>query len=199
MYKEDLPMQLIAITHPEFLPQEASLLTALLAEGLPLLHLRKPNATKRAIGKLLEEIPNQYYPRIAIHNDLDLAISYKLGGIHLNAAHPFPLKNYKGRISCSCHSLAELPEAKKHCDYVFLSPIYDSISKRDYQSGFSEEELQKASDDGLIDAQVIALGGITASKIEALSRLHFGGVAILGDLWKEPTIEYVLDTLKKYI
>ncbi|MBP8776870.1 MAG: thiamine phosphate synthase [Bacteroidaceae bacterium] len=199
MYKEDLSMQLIAITYPEFLPQEGSLLTALLAEGLPFLHLRKPRGTIRKVEKLLEEIPTQYYSRIAIHNHLDLAVSHNLGGVHLNATHPLPPVNYKGRISCSCHSLQELPEAKKRCDYLFLSPVYDSISKKGYQSGFSEKELQKASDEGLIDAQVIALGGITSSKLEALSTLHFGGVAILGDLWKEPTIEYVLDTLKKYI
>jgi len=199
MYKEEFPMQLIAITHPEFLPQEASLLTALLAEGLPFLHLRKPKGTMRKVKMLLEEIPSQYYPRIAIHNYLDLAVSHQLGGVHLNAAHPLPPLNYEGRISCSCHSFTELPEAKKRCDYLFLSPIYDSISKKGYQSGFSEDELQEAADEGLIDAKVIALGGVTSSKLETLSALHFGGVAILGDLWKEPTIEYVLDTLKKYI
>jgi thiamine-phosphate pyrophosphorylase len=64
-----------------------------------------------------------------------------------------------------------------------LSPIFDSLSKRGYTSGFSAEELQRAADEGIIDEKVIALGGVTFDKIVYLERLNFGGVAMIGALY----------------
>lgn len=50
-------------------------------------------------------------------------------------------------------------------DYLFLSPIFDSISKRGYLSQFSFESLQNAAKEGLIDGKVFALGGVTQAKV----------------------------------
>ena len=69
-------------------------------------------------------------------------------------------------------------------DYVFLSPIFDSISKRGYRSQFSLTELQKAAAEGIIDSKVVALGGITKDKLPLLQSLHFGGAAMLGAIWE---------------
>jgi thiamine-phosphate pyrophosphorylase len=64
-----------------------------------------------------------------------------------------------------------------------LSPIFDSISKVGYKSAFTNDELLKASKDGIIDERVIALGGITPDKIPYLRELNFGGVAMLGSIY----------------
>lgn len=69
-------------------------------------------------------------------------------------------------------------------DYVFLSPIFDSISKSGYRSAFSYARLRDAADRGVIDEKVVALGGVTFDKIPLLSSLHFGGAAMLGAIWK---------------
>ena len=76
-----------------------------------------------------------------------------------------------------------LTQGNKESDYLFLSPIFDSISKMRYRSAFSHEELQRAADTGIIDNRVVALGGVTYDKIAYLESLHFGGVAMSGALW----------------
>ena len=73
---------------------------------------------------------------------------------------------------------------KADYDYLLLSPIFDSISKQGYRSGFSDEELRRASDEGIIDHKVIALGGVTPDRIGYLESLNFGGVAMMGAIYK---------------
>ena len=63
-------------------------------------------------------------------------------------------------------------------DYVFLSPVFDSISKQGYRAAFSMETLEQAR--GIIDEKVFALGGVTLDKITILEQLHFGGIAVYG-------------------
>ena len=86
-------------------------------------------------------------------------------------------------VSASCHSIAEAAAKKAEADYVFLSPIFDSISKQGYQAAYSDGALSEAADGGIIDSRVIALGGITAERMPMLRRWHFGGAAFLGDVW----------------
>ena len=85
--------------------------------------------------------------------------------------------NSKITISRSCHTLQELKNIS-HFDYVFLSPIFDSISKQGYRAAFSMETLEQAR--GIIDEKVFALGGVTLDKITILEQLHFGGIAVYG-------------------
>jgi len=44
--------------------------------------------------------------------------------------------------------------------------------------------LTKAASDGIIDNKVFALGGVTVDAIPQLERLSFGGIALMGDIWK---------------
>lgn len=176
-------MKWIAITSPDFLPGEASAIVMLLQSGINIVHLRKPQADVSACRKLIEEIPPQYYPRIVLHQHFELCNKYHLRGIHLNSRNSTIPVQFEGHISCSCHSFQEVKEKKGKVDYVFLSPIFDSISKQGYQSAFTIESLQQAQQEGIIDSKVIALGGITANKIPVLRSLSFGGAALMGDLW----------------
>ena len=106
-----------------------------------------------------------------------------LGGIHLNSRNSLPSSYSAGTVSRSCHSFAEVTEHKPIVDYLFLSPILDSISKTGYLSAFSEEDLIRASANGIIDYKVMALGGVTFESIPLLERLSFGGAVMLGDVW----------------
>ena len=90
--------------------------------------------------------------------------------------------DYQGTRTRSCHSFDEVVRYKHECDYLFLSPIFDSISKSGYHSNFSHDELLEASKSGVIDNRVIALGGVTFDKLPYLKSLHFGGVAMMGAL-----------------
>ena len=67
---------------------------------------------------------------------------------------------------------------------MFLSQIYDGITKPDFKSSFSELELQDATSHGIIDSKVMAFGGISLDNIDNLKSYGFGGVVIFGDIWK---------------
>ena len=101
-------MKLVIITNPSFLEDEAEVVTALFDVGLEKLHLRKPGAKLEDIVRFLEEIPERYRSRITIHEFFELKERFGLGGIHLNARHPVAPENYKGGLSCSCHTIEEV-------------------------------------------------------------------------------------------
>lgn len=177
-------MKLIAMTLPYFFIEEHQILTALFDEGLELLHLRKPNAEPVFSERLLALIPSEYRERIVVHDHFYLKDEYRLKGIHLNERNPEIPKNYKGHVSASFHTPEEVVEGKKKYDYVFFSPIFDSISKPDYHSPYTPAQLRELGSRKVIDKHVMALGGITLENIERARDYGFGGAVVLGSLWQ---------------
>lgn len=173
--------KLIAITLPDFFPEEAGIINSLFEAGLERLHVRKPYSDCEALKSLLENIAPENYSRIVLHDHFDLAKELLLGGIHLNRRNSEVLQGFNGTLSRSCHSIAELEESP--LDYLFLSPVFPSISKSGYGDGFSLERLKEAAEEGIITKRVYALGGICAGTIPLLRNIPFGGVAVLGALW----------------
>lgn len=182
-------MKLIVITPPQFFDGEAAALTALFRNGLEILHLRKPGASAQALERLLRQLPEEYLPRIVTHDHFPLATAFGLKGIHLNGRNPQPPAGYTGHVSRSCHSLEEVRRHKPACGYLFLSPIYDSISKEGYPAAYTREELRRARRAGLIDSRVMALGGVTLERLPETASLGFGGAVLLGDIWQRPPEE----------
>lgn len=176
-------MKLILITPPTYFVEENKIITDLFEEGLDILHLRKPETAPMFAERLLTLIPEHYHKRIVVHGHFYLKEEYRLKGIHLNSRNPNLPDGYKGHISCSCHSLEEVKSRKKQCDYVFLSPVFDSISKKNYHANYTPEEIRKAHKAGIIDKKVIALGGIDIDNITEVKNYGFGGAAIMGALW----------------
>ncbi|WP_281643804.1 thiamine phosphate synthase [Bacteroides zoogleoformans] len=177
-------MKLIVITHPRFFEGETAIITALFENGLEILHLRKPEASAGELEFFLRQFPEKYRSRIVTHEHFKLVPVFNLKGIHLNGRNKRAPKDYAGHISCSCHSIAEVSQHKSHSDYVFLSPVYDSISKEGYASAYSYDHLLEARQEGIIDDKVIALGGVDMQHLPEIHSLGFGGVALLGDIWQ---------------
>lgn len=177
-------MKFIVVTSPDFIPGEASRIVQLLEQGANIIHIRKPGATMEAYRHLINEIPEEWHSRLAVHDHFELASRYHLQGIHLNRRHPDIPNGYQGAVSCSCHSLEEVMKMRERCDYVFLSPVFDSISKPGYHARYTIKELQQAHEQGMINRKVIALGGVTKDKISLLASWGFGGYAMLGSIWK---------------
>lgn len=196
-----MSVKIIVITRPEFFEGETGLVNMLFEQGMERLHLRKPRATKRELAEWIEGIDPPFRQRIAIHDHHELARDYALGGIHLNSRNPLPpiwiekkktsipisaeLENTQRHftLSRSCHSIAEVKECFDNLDYMFLSPIYDSISKEGYGAAFSRQQLRDAYAAGLLGDNVFALGGISVDKLPELKAMGFKGAAVLGDLW----------------
>ncbi len=186
-------MKLIVMTQPTFFVEEDKIITSLFDEGLDYLHLYKPGSSPMYSERLLTLLPEEYYGKITVHDNFYLKEEYKLRGIHIDdAATPAP-KGYKGHISRTCTSLADLKETKRNADYVFLKYIFDSQSEPDQKASFTEAELYEAARHGLIDRHVYALGGMNLENVRMAKDLGFGGIVISGDLWNRFNIHQELD------
>ena len=177
-------MKLILLTHPDFFIQEHIILDAMFEEGLDMLHILKPNSEPIFCERLLKLMDKGWRKKIVTHEHFYLKNEFKLHGIHLIQRNPEAPAKYRGHVSCSCFSMEEVVRRKPKCDYVFLSQIYDGITKPDFKSSFSELELQDATSHGIIDSKVMAFGGISLDNIDNLKSYGFGGVVIFGDIWK---------------
>lgn len=176
-------MRIIAITLPELYPGEGEVIMKALDGGYHLVHLRKPEASEQEMAAIIESLPEKYRSRLVLHSHFHLAGRYGVYGIHLNSRCSTVPEGFKGSISRSCHSLDEVEKFKENCDYLFLSPIFDSISKQGYRSAFTEEVLREAARKGIIDDKVCALGGVHHGCLQFLEELGFGGAAMLGSVW----------------
>ena len=178
-------MKLIVVTAPTFFVEEDKIITALFEEGLDILHLRKPETPAMYSERLLTLIPEKYHKRIITHEHFYLQEEFSLMGIHLNTRNPKEPHDYSGHISCTCHSLDEVQNKKHFYDYLFLSPIYNCITKSGVTSGFTAEELRQAGKSKVIDSRVMALGGITPDNILEIKDYGVGGAVVMGDLWNK--------------
>lgn len=192
-------MHLIVITEPQFVSNEATIIAQLLYWGVDLMHLRKPESSADDLAKLIEAIPTVYHNRLVLHDHFDLATHFTLHGLHLNRRNSVLPPNHKGTVSQSCHTLDEVKACKTKYDYVFLSPVFNSISKLGYTSAFTPKALSEAKKQGLIDQKVVALGGITAANIDKTKYYGFGGVALLGDIWSRTADKNFEEYVRKIV
>lgn len=168
--------KIIAVTPPDFSSEEADIIIRILKnKEADIVHIRKPGANVSEISQLLNQIPSEFHPNLKLHDGFELLNYYNLGGVHLNSRNSKIPANAVS-ISKSAHSYEELKEANEF-DYMTLSPIFDSISKREYKSNFNLSEL-------IIKlkpySNIVALGGITPEFFPLLIKTGFAGAALLG-------------------
>lgn len=178
-------MKLIVISHPSWIEDENEAVRILFENGLEYFHLRKPDVTMDTYRMFLEKINPDFHKHIIIHNHFELISEYKIKGIHLNSKAKTILPMISKHCSRSCHSFNEIIENKAFYDYLFLSPVFNSISKQNYQGVFHFKDLEQASEKHIIDQKVIALGGIDVTKVKQVIEWKFGGIAVLGFLWED--------------
>jgi thiamine-phosphate pyrophosphorylase len=135
-------MKLIVISSSEELDGEIKMIHELFEAGLQNFHLRKPKLSTNALRRYLDRINPKYYNRIVIHSHHELSVSYKLRGIHLTEHHRgknywqswLRLKYIKLRrsdiqVTAGLHTIGSLSRENPGYAYVFLSPVFNSISK----------------------------------------------------------------------
>ncbi len=181
------------MTRPTFFVEEDKILTNLYEEGMDNLHLHKPGSSPMYSERLLTLLGDDLASKITVHHHFYLKDEYKLRGIHIDDAHTEPPTGYRGNLSRTCHAISELKEAKRHCNYVFLHPVFDSQTIREEKSNFTIQELEEAAKQGLIDKKVYALGGMNLDTIKTVRSLGFGGIVVCGDLWNRFDIHNELD------
>ncbi len=175
----------VIITFPGHVEDEARRVACFLQEGkCDYVHIRKPSWERSEVEALLQAIPQALHERLVLHDRFELAVAYRLHGVHVNARNPLPPQGFAGSVSRSLHSLEQVARWKRHYAFVSLSPLFDSISKQGYRAAFTAGELERAKAAGIIDEKVFALGGVTFERLPAVQAMGFGGAMLLGDAWK---------------
>lgn len=177
-------MKLIVISSPKEVTNEHKILNQLFEQGLQFFHLRKPSFNKQQYTTYLENIPKDYINRVILHQYHELSKVFPVKGIHFSESlRPNKPIQKKSNliITTSFHQLSQLSTRLNEFDYVFLSPIFDSISKQGYKANFNKIHLEKALQE--TKHQVIALGGVDFENFKELQNIGFQGGAILGAIW----------------
>ena len=198
----------ILFTYPEALPHETLLLQNLMRDEWDFLHVRKPDYSKEEMMNFLELI-DDYHHKVVLHSHFELIHEFDVAGINMNAKAMANL-SYQEELTSACdmrdlclrdgqiyvrgqkpdlvsysaHRFSEIQQLAFQTDYVFLSPIFDSISKVNYESAFDDQEILSAFLKD-IDRKIIALGGLNNDRIEMCEELGFDGYAMLGHIWKK--------------
>ncbi len=176
------------ITLPHSLPHEDEALALLAAQEGVIIHLRRHDGLE-ALAEAAERVCGDndgMLKRFCVHHNAQTAFRHRLGGTHRRFAE----RGYDchGRLSLSCHSTDEVVTALREgkADYLFLSPIFDSISKPGYASLFDLDSLSGflSTLPRHLRGKVVALGGVNAENMVRCREAGFGGAAMIGAVWE---------------
>ncbi len=178
-------MKLIVISPEASDPRELPVLADFFAAGLTDYHLRKPAWSREQLAAFLSYVPGEFHRHLVLHSHHDLADEFALRGAHYGDADGPPSPFLRSR---AVHTLAKLRASLDSYDRLLLSPIFPSYSKPGHVAPAEFTANDSAELRALLaeprDSEVIALGGIDASRIAACRALGFDGVAVLGAIWQ---------------
>ena len=188
-------MNLIVISNAKTTAAEIDAVIGMFRDGLHHFHLRKPKASKKDLEAYLNQIPAEYHQRIILHSHHALAGKFQVGGVHLGRRHrKKSLKNWwrkrrlkmrlpNMRVTRSFHRLSRLLDNEAPYNYVFLSPVFEGITKKQHAAGYSERKLSRVLP--RLKDDVVALGGVDATKVDQVISMGFDGLALWGALWED--------------
>lgn len=186
-------MKLIVFSSSDRSISEAKEVIEMFELGLEHFHIRKSSFQQNDLIAYLDVIPKEYHKRIVLHSNHHLKKAYKLGGLHLSRTHR--KKKYSSKwkfwkfrtfnsglyVTRTYSKLSTMCDDKRVYRYVFLSPVYDSISKIGHSGNFGNRSIVKYV--RLAKSPVIALGGVEIERFQECKELGFEGVALLGSIW----------------
>lgn len=184
-------MKIILVSDFNPMAYEQELLVLLFNYGLDIFHLRKRNYTENEIRQYLDKIPVVYHNRIVLHSHFHLIQEYNLKGAHFTKLDPVESVNgiidisSLGHISFSVHSIQEIKKLQYQFDYLFFSPVFNSISNVGYNSKIKINSFKKYLNTVSDRPEIIALGGVNDSKVELLFKAKFDGFGLLGYIWAQ--------------
>ncbi|MFC7774902.1 thiamine phosphate synthase [Flavobacterium sp. GCM10027622] len=169
---------MIVITNPTAVDNEINHIHSLFDNGLRLLHVRKPDYSETSMIALLTAIGNDYSNQLVLHSHHHLAEAFGITRLH-NPKTGTDASAFS--FSIATHSIEEFNALHNDYDYAFLSPVYPSISKPNYQS--QTNLLTDVKHRTNWNTKLIALGGIALENISETLQSGFDEVALLGYIW----------------
>jgi thiamine-phosphate pyrophosphorylase len=178
-------MRIVVISPESADAREVPAMEGLFAAGLERYHVRKPSWTEPELEGWLRALPVAWRPRIVLHQHHALATVLGLGGRHEKGDS----QRAEG-ASRSCHDLASLRRYLRSFDQVIFGPIFPSLTKAGYgpAADFPWIELRAIlrGRDDRGRARALAIGGVTADRLERCAELGFDGAAVMGAVWDAP-------------
>lgn len=190
---------MIVISNPFAVANEIKIIHSLFEEGLPLLHIRKPDFSEMEMAQFIHQIKPEYRSNLVLHSHHGLVEDFGINRIHFSEKerksqfdNPVRLSKSYRHKSTSTHAIEDFNALENDFDYAFLSPVYKSISKDNYSPKTDLFEALKSRTN--IKTKVIALGGISPENIDKTIQNGFDNVALLGSIWKNenPTKQFKL-------
>jgi thiamine-phosphate pyrophosphorylase len=156
-----------------------------LPPGTAAIHLREKDLGGRALldaARALAAVCRAHGQLLLVNDRVDVALAAGAAGVHLPAAGIPPADARRllppgALVGVSCHSAEDVARARDGgASYAFVSPVFDTPSKRLYGPPIGVAELRRAAALGL---PVVALGGVTPANAPALRAAGACGVAAI--------------------
>jgi thiamine-phosphate pyrophosphorylase len=167
--------------------REVEAMGGFFAAGLERYHVRKPSWAAPELEAWLRALPAAWRPRLVLHQHPALAGALGLCGRH---DRDTGADATQGGFSRSCHDLAALRRSMGSYEQVLFGPVFASFSKPGHApaADFPWDEvkalLTRERPSG--SCRVLAIGGITAARLERCAALGFDGAAVMGAVWDDP-------------
>ncbi|MBD0724347.1 thiamine phosphate synthase [Flavobacterium sp. L1I52] len=174
---------MIIISNPIAVANEIKTVHALFENGLELFHIRKPEFSEEEMKAFVAAIGLEFRNRLVLHSYHHLAKEFGINRIHFSSTNrPDNFSKPNGfTVSTSTHSIEEFNALSEDFGYAFLSPVFKSISKENYEPKTNwATEIKKRIN---FQTKLIGLGGIQDTNLHQALQLGFDEVALLGSIW----------------
>jgi thiamine-phosphate pyrophosphorylase len=154
--------------------------------GVDLVQLREPDLEAAALSSLaarLVEAAGDTATRIVVNDRLDVALTCGAGGVHLrgDSIPPRRVREMTAPgflIGRSVHGVDEAVLAARDADYLIAGTVFPTASKPGLREHLGMDGLSAIVRS--VDIPVLAIGGISMERIEAVAGAGAAGVAAIG-------------------
>lgn len=168
---------------------------AALSGGVRAIQLREKDLAPSQLLPLAREVKmltRKYDAQLFINDRVDVAVMSGAEGVHLTEASlpVFEVRKHYPQLllGVSTHSLDKARRAEEEgADFITFSPIFDTVSKREYGPPQGLEKLREVTQD--VRIPVLALGGIREENVPAVLEHGAFGIALISGIWKSSHIE----------
>lgn len=172
------------------------LLRQAISAGLRAIQLREKDLDAAVLIDLAHDILNLQRGatgQLLINDRVDVAMTLGNAGVHLRS-DSLPVSVTRKLIGpdrligVSAHTVDEVGRAEAEgADFVVLGPIYDTPSKRQFGAPLGLRPLEEAATRYRLP--VLAIGGITVSRVREVRRAGAFGVAVVSSILGSADVE----------
>lgn len=182
-------MDVSVFSWPGHLKGEIAVLKGLFQAGLGTFHFRKQDWSYSDCHHYLTYFSDLEVKKIILHQHFELRQKFPVKGIHFSSYQPVAknrevFQDQSLLFSTSIHRLNQFVTLERGFSMVYISPIFDSISKSNHFGNFDGEDIKSFLDTTPNSIDFYALGGIDINKIKTLKTMGFDGAGLLGSIWE---------------